>query len=445
MRNSDWLRALRKHKDDETNWNDPIPVGGARELAQVLGRRAKEDPQRFAKLALALDAGIPAAAIDQIIANIAGHVDIATLTDVCEHAHRLHGAAVGTTICRAAQHAGASNNTLIDLICAYAGDPDPDHEAVRTEAASGQFYYGGDLYHAGINSTRGEAALAAASVLFASAEHVDRLLPVIDRLATDPILAVRVCAAEGAVALLNHAPKAALEIAQRLFDAPADVLDAHTSERLLVYAIIRAPERFTSTLERALQGPESLAKRAGRVWAVAAIHDVDLPGLPGAVSELPNAARLGAAEVFAINAAGSGDALTVLFDDENAQVQAAAARAMRDLGQVPHDQIDGFIEGFMSSDAFRDNCDLLIDSLEGLPTLLPTTTITVCERTLDVVADDLGDVTTARSLVARDLIAIVLRLYRQGDPNLRSRCLDLIDRLSGCSAYGLEDALETER
>ncbi len=445
MRDDDWLRALRKYTEDETNWSAPVPVGGARELAQVLGRRAKEDPQRFANLALKLDTGIPATALDQIIANIADHVDVDTLTAVCEHAHRLHGSAVGRTICRAAQRAGAGNSRIIDLICTYADDLDPDHEAARTEASSGQLYYGGDLYHAGINSTRGEAALAAALVLFASAEHVDRLLPVIDRLATDPILAVRVCAAEGAVALLNHAPKAALEIAQRLFDAPIGVLDARTSERLLVYAIVRAPERFASTLDRALQGPDSLAKRAGLIWAVATIHGVDLPGLPGVVSELPDAARLGAAEGFASNAAGSGDALTVLFDDENPQVQAAAARAMRHIDQLPHDQLDSFIEAFMSSVAFSDNCDHLVDSLKGLTTLLPTTTITACERTLDVVADDLGDVTTARSLVARDLIAIVLRLYRQGDPYLRSRCLDLIDRLTETNAYGLADALDTER
>jgi hypothetical protein len=445
MSDDDWLRALRKHSKDDTDWSGPIPVGGARELAQVLGRRAKEDPQRFANLALKLDAEIPATAIDEIIRNIASAVDVDTLTEVCGHANRLHGPAVGRAICGAAQHAGAANSRLVALIETYADDDDPDHESARTEADSGQFFYDGDLYHAGINSTRGEAALAAASVLFASAEYLDRLLPVIDKLATDPILAVRACAAEGTVALLNHEPDRAFEIAQRLFDAPIDVLDTRTSERLLVYVIIREPERFAPTLERALRGPDAVATRAGSVWAVATIHEVDLPTLPAAVRDLPDAARLGAAKVFAANPAGVIDALMRLFDDESGEVRAEAGRAMRHLEQLAADDVDRFIEAFTASAAFGDHCENLVDSLERLRVVLPATAITACERTLDIVGADLGNITTGRSLIARDLISIVLRLYRQGDAELRARCLDVIDLLTENNAFGLPEALEGER
>jgi hypothetical protein len=43
------------------------------------------------------------------------------------------------------------------------------------------------------------------------------------------------------------------------------------------------------------------------------------------------------------------------------------------------------------------------------------------------------------------MITVVLRLYRQANQEIRARCLDIIDRLSDNSAYGLEDALRTER
>jgi hypothetical protein len=39
----------------------------------------------------------------------------------------------------------------------------------------------------------------------------------------------------------------------------------------------------------------------------------------------------------------------------------------------------------------------------------------------------------------------VLRLYGQGDPEARRRCLDIIDRLTELNVYGVNDALAEER
>ena len=63
---------------------------------------------------------------------------------------------------------------------------------------------------------------------------------------------------------------------------------------------------------------------------------------------------------------------------------------------------------------------------------------------ISITKRDLGDVTTVHYGMGRDLIAIVLRLYRQGDKTLRVRCLDLIDRLTELNAYDAQ-ALDNER
>jgi hypothetical protein len=42
------------------------------------------------------------------------------------------------------------------------------------------------------------------------------------------------------------------------------------------------------------------------------------------------------------------------------------------------------------------------------------------------------------------VVAVVLRLYRQGDQTTRSACLDLIDCMSDVDAYSLSDALLQE-
>ena len=108
MRDDDWLRALRKHATDaDRRW--PHDSGPASEAARLLGQRAKEDPQRFATLALRRGDDIPAVAIDNIIWNIAGAVDAEVLAEVCENAVRLHGDVVGRSICHAAQKAGGAS------------------------------------------------------------------------------------------------------------------------------------------------------------------------------------------------------------------------------------------------------------------------------------------------------------------------------------------------
>jgi hypothetical protein len=145
--------------------------------------------------------------------------------------------------------------------------------------------------------------------------------------------------------------------------------------------------------------------------------------------------------VLAENIADSADALTVLFDDPDEEVRAAAARGMRHVAEVAPDAVDALIGGFIQSAAFDQNMDGLIDALGAFGTRLPASALEVCERAVDRSGRELGDMQTPRSLIGRDLITVVLRLYRQGGPDARRRCLDIIDRLTELNVYGVNDAL----
>ena len=441
MSDDDWIRALRKYSRDEANWNGDQLVGGALELARVLGARAKDMPERFSKLALRFSEEVPAGAMNEIIDNIEGAVDIDVLADVCGHARDVYGDAVGRSVCSAIARAGAASPRLVTLLCACSRDPDPDREFART----GEGFFGGDLYTAGLNSTRGQAALAAASVLFAGPDHVDALRPTVEALVDDDVLAVRVCAAEAVVALLNHVPQQALDLAERLFDAPIDVLDARTSERLFTYAVLRDSDRFARILADALAGPPGVAMRAGRIWAIAGWRGCLPQDVTDDVCELPAAARRGAADAFAANIADSLDDLLLLFNDDDHEVRQQAGRAMWNLDEVAVDGSDALIDAFVSSAAFAEHMSIFINTLERMSSTLPASTITVCERAVDIAGADLGDITTAHARVSSDLVTVVLRLYRQGDKHLRTRCLDLVDRLTDLNAYDMERALDDER
>ena len=446
MSDENWLSALRKHASERTDWSGDKPTGGASELAQVLERRAKEAPERFARLALQFDESIPAIAGAHALRGVGGGLDVELLADLCEHLASVYGESVGRDVCSAVAAAASVNGRLVSLIDKYSTATDPDRESARTKAGGGdKYYYGGDLFTAGLNSTRGGAALAAASVLFKGDDHLAALSRVVERLATDRTMAVRTCAAESVLSLLNHAGDQALDLAARLFCSPVDVLDARTTELLLTHCILRRPEQFSSHLQHAIQGSDAVAERAGRIWAVADYRGSVLPPVPQVLSALPPRARMGAATVVAETVADSADTLAALFDDPDEGVRAAAARGMGNIAEVAPEAVDSLIEAFVRSAAFAEHMDNVIRALATFGTRLPTAALEACERAVDQSGRGLGDIRTARSLLGRDLITVVLRLYRQGDPEARRRCLDIIDRLTELNVYGVSDALAGER
>jgi len=443
----DWIRAIHKYRSDKTDWSDDLPVGGATQLANLLGSRAKAEPERIARLALMFNSDVPSVHLSRVVEAVAGAVPVPLLAQLCRHARDIAGQDVGRALCAAIEAVDTeANDTLLGLLEECATDKDPDHESARTLANSGEFYYGGDLLTAGLNSTRGAAAKAVAHLLFAGPTHTQRLTATVAALAADPILAVRTWAAEAVVALMNSRAEVALEIAANLFgDTPVDVFDSVTACRLLHVAMLRDPERFAPHLRRALDGPDSVAERAGPVWAVASVHDLFCGPVPTELAHLSTAARRGAAAQFATDPAVAPGQLGRLFDDEDPAVRKAAASAVRAVNDIDPATAQVLVETFVASAAYEEHFDQLFDALDRSTQLLPEATMTACERAVEIAGHELGDMRTRRAATSDDLIAVVLRLYRQGDDTRRRRCLDVIDKLSEAGAYGLEQALADER
>ena len=446
MSDDHWLGALRKHTSEDPYWIGDVAVGGAHQLAsQSLGPRAKENPERFAKLALQFTDDIPTTAMNEVIRNVAGALDTDLLADLCEHAHNVYGPRVGPPVCSVISRAAEANPRLVALLNVYSNDPDPDHERARTKTDHGEYSFRGDLLTAGLNSTRGQAALAVASVLFSGNSHLTALLPALEALATDDILAVRVCAAEGVRALLNHSQDQALDLAERLFNAPIDVLDAQSSEQLLTHAVLREPNRFARVFAAALAGPATVATRAGRIWAIARWEDQLPEDIATDFRSLPPAARQGAAEVLAANAAAVIDALPQIFNDAEPKVRQQAVRALLNLDRVAAADLQGLVDAFVQSPAFPDHMEFLFRGLTRISSRLPPNTIDACEQAVATAGEELTDMTTRRFAISRDLITVVLRLYRQADRELRARCLDIIDQLTELDIYDLDRTIEDER
>jgi hypothetical protein len=115
------------------------------------------------------------------------------------------------------------------------------------------------------------------------------------------------------------------------------------------------------------------------------------------------------------------------------------------VNELDTEEAERLVEAFTGSPAFVDHFDDLVHALERSTNLLPEATIRAFELAVRAAGRDIGDIRTARAALSPTVIEVVLRLYRQGGPATRTRCLDLIDELTLSGAYGLEDALAGER
>ncbi|MFJ5119376.1 hypothetical protein [Kitasatospora sp. NPDC088548] len=449
MTDAHWLSALRKYTEEGVDWSRGRPKGGARELASLLGSLASRQPERFVRLGFTFDESIPPPAFTALINGVAGKVQVSNLLDLCAHARHLVGEHVGRAVCgailTAAPHA-ATHLATIRLLNSCANDPHPASESARTESHPGQYYYGGDLLTAGMNSTRGEAALAIGALLRAADAPVKDLLPLLDRLARDPVMAVRVCAAEPVTALLRLAPREALDLAECLFTGvPVDVHDALTTHELLTWVLLHDTERFAPELIRALEGPAEAARHAGATWSVLAMQGRLIPCLPIGPDALTSAARQGAAEMAASDPVHGAPLLRGMFHDSDTAVREAAARSMRAVAELPPEVADDLIGSFLSSPAFSEHPEALAQSLSRSTLRLPSRGLEACQALAAVSEEGSREGRRGYALIQRYLIETVLRLYRQGDPAIRTQCLGIIDGLYRVDAHGLNDALSGER
>lgn len=441
MTDDQWRRALDKYAQPQTERFWPRR-GGVHELARTLGSRAQQEPDHFADFAFGLGPGSPAAYLCAIVEAVTPHLDADRWERLALHTHQTLGSEAAPTICRALQSAPQNfTPTLLPVLDSYTTDPHPEHD-IRDPDAEGTRT---DLLTAGMNATRGQAALTVAALLFHDSQHLHLLTPLVTRLADDPVLAVRACAAEGVRALMHHNPQTALDTAEQLLThQDANVHNAPTTQQVLIHALARDSSRFAPHLSRALEGPEGTAELAGETWAVSAIQGCLSAGLPDTAQGLNETARRGAATVFAHNIDHYPHLIPLLYDDDP-EVRKNASLAMRQAFDLPAAQADELVRAFLSSQAFPDHLEHLVFALDDHTGPLPAVAIDACESIVEQVGGGLGDVRSHRAADGYHLVSTVLRLYRQSPPALRTRCLDIIDRLSQAGAYGLNAALENER
>ena len=456
MTDEQWLAAIQQHDTDKHEFTqDGRLVGGALELSRVLEDRVKHEPERFVELVLKFPDHVNPFYFEAILRGMSEvNLDIETVMRVTERCHEIQGRPLGRYICDPIARSAQGNvpPEALDLVAWYATeDSDPEQELWQIEASPGQgYYYGGDMLNNGINTNRGRAAQALARLIEVDGNRIAYIQPALERMVQDPSLAVRSCVAQALIAVLRHDRDLAVELFQQLCDTEDALLQTPFIERFLSLALQTHFRELSDILEHMVTSKvPDVASAGGRQACLAALDLQEAAEIAGLCLSGSEAQKIGAAQVMAANVTVATcrsfceEALIRLFNDPIDDVRAEAARCFLRFEGSQLEGYEDLITGFVHSDASsRDYFPLLV-ALERSTANIPDVTLLVCESFIDVAGLATADVSTRESGDASFVIKLTLRTYQQSsDKNIRTRCLDMIDRLMENGAYGINDALE---
>lgn len=459
MTDDQWISAMQKYDGSTDRFR-----GGPHELSSVVTKYARNDRQRFAKLLAKMPDSLNpiyfGAVLNGISSRFGGlsadekEADDRNLsettselfTEAIERLHALPGRPCGSAICGCVEKIASRKlpAQLCSIVSYYANeDPDPDADIWKEKG-----YYGGDPYDHGINCVRGQGARAIASLLFADERRFDELLPALEELADDPVISVRSCAITAYIAVLNINPDAAVRMFLTACEDNEDLCATHAFDSFVHYATATHYEQLRPLLRFALRAEnEKCNKNAARQIVVAALDGVDVKSDLESVLTGKEAMRRAAVSVYARNAAKAEigahcvEQLRRFLSDESAEVRLRIIDVFHRIKDRLNDHRD-FIAEYVESLAFGEGAYHLLHALEETNLQLPNVVCRAAERVLDFVGVEGGHVARQEAMVARSISTLIVRQYEQAtDATLKSRCLDLIDRMERVGYYGIGDEL----
>ena len=441
MTDDQWLRAIATYcSEDRMHFTSDGVTGGAWQLAQVLEKQAKEQPERFARLSLRFPGDTNPVYLERTLAGLKGAAAASRLKlQVCRKAFGGSRGHCGKSI---ADVLGSLEDPLpnddIEILHWLATEhDDPTTELWQVDAPGGGKYYRGDIHTVGINSTRGRAAIAVWDLILRDAAYVERFRPALDRLVRDPSASVLSCVA-GMLRAVAYRDSALGMLLFRRMNLSEDRLLA--TRHLYGFILDRLRDSFAELrqiVERMLRSSEPEVCEAGaRLASLALLMDQNATDLVQEALRSGTRHRLGVAQVASANIAvpecrrWSEKTLVVLFNDDDADVRSEAASCFRQLKDEVLDTYGDLIAAFCDSRAFQEDSFWILHTLEESLGRLPGMTCLVCEKFLDRFADEARDIRTHRAGDTPTVAKLVFRTYQQHqNDEWTCRSLNLIDHL----------------
>ena len=457
MNDHQWLGAIGRYSSDSPSdyaLGDFL-IGGAHELSQLLKAQTRDDPLRFANLVHRISDDSNPCYFEAILQGLAeADVDMETVVHACLRCHKIPDRPLGRWVTRPLVHFPGSQlpDEALEMVVWYAtehSDPDPDPEKVSSDLT---YYLGGeeipqyDPISVGINSVRGSAAETIARLLAQDERYLSFFLPHLRIMVNDPSDATRACVAEALFSVLRHNRGLAVELFVDLCDTDERLLATPPFGEFLKYALQTHFHQLEPVLVRMVESNNETVATSGACWSCYASLTIgEAEPLAERSTSGSTALRLGAAEVYAANLnlsahrSVSEQMLGKLFFDDDAEVRREAARCFYLFEGRELKEYENLIKQYIQSPAFEPEHNPLFHALEKTTANMPEVVLMACERVFELAGDKTGDLSTAVAGTSSTIAKLIVRVYsRSTDLSQRSRCLDVIDKMSLFGAYGLE-------
>jgi hypothetical protein len=456
MTDDQWMGAMLKYQGRDFSARYPL-AGGELELAQSLKQRAFESPMRFGALAQRMPDDLPASYFESILHGVAesGYKDPSLrdpelATPLIRRIHTLPSRPCGRAIAWLIQRWKGTrwSDDVIDTVAWYAlNDPDPESDVWKTVHEGRTPYYGGDAFTAGMNSARGAAAEAIATILFSNSASVARVEAALYAVSHDRLISVRAVSVQALLALMNIDPTKAILWFNEAIDGTPELFNTMSFERFVYYAGYRDYEQIQPVIRLMMESPVRSVAIAGA--RLACLHGLTLVE---AAEDAQNARRgvtslrEGAAGVYARDVAHKEIGpicrakLKQFFFDPVDAVRLKAVSAFQHLSDLTTPEQTDLLQSFLEAKPKIGELSLVLHFLQESPVQLPDLILNLAK--LCIAGNDDDGEQEFRHGPSMELSKIIVRLLVQTeDSQVRAQCLDLIDAMEEHHFIGLSAEL----
>ncbi|GAB3285128.1 NACHT domain-containing protein [Parasphingorhabdus pacifica] len=459
MSDDNWLQAMTKHVGEAHNWT--MMTGGAMELSYVLRERTKQDPARFARLALRLTADINPAYGDGLLMGLGEaepiedeDVVFVAVRHIASLGHVENDRWLGSAI---RPYLKTVPLDIVELIRdRMLSTSDPSDDGIRMWSDDGKGQQVPDILVSGINTARGSLVEAMSDLLVYDTDgaRTGIVAPALDHIATDPSVPVRACAARVIGNAVRHEYGEATQAFWKLVETHDALLATRHVLRLVIYFGSQDSATIRPIIERMLSSEDPRVRESGGELAAFAAMEWEMEDLLAAVLDGEDTeARQGAAKMCAHRIPHTGNVpacaktLTRLATDADEEVRkqvSEVAAALRGHALRPFERV---LKTLMASPAFADAVPQLLITLEQAPDRVDDLVLLCAQRFVDESGKDAGDIRTHAAGNAQQVGELIIRgLAQSRSPAERSALLDVLDGLLVAGAHGIEKLIgESER
>ncbi|WP_340269823.1 hypothetical protein [Aquipuribacter nitratireducens] len=460
MDDANWLKAMGKYIGEERDYR--VMTGGAEELSRVLEEEVRQEPERFARLALQLTPQLNpayAAAVLRGLGAAPEPADIDVALPAIRHLAGFQSANVDRWLQSALRpYLADVPLDVVELVCARAlSTRDPEDDGIRIWSQDAETDERvADIEGSGINTARGSLAITLGNLLCydVDGQRTAVVVPALERFAQDPSIPVRTCVAHLLAMAMRHAREEAITAFWALIGSDDSLLASRFVVRCIAYIGAEDPEAVRPVIDRMLASDVAAARETGgEVAAYAAMKWEMREPLETALGSEMAEVRKGVAGAMVQQVGHASDVeiasatLVALFGDDNDTVRREVAGVAGELRGLALSPFYGLLVELINSPTFREALPQLLITLERAPDKVDPLILLTAQRFIQALGAEAADISTSAAGDAPEVGQLVIRgLAQTRKSDKRAALLDVIDDLLRVGAYGIDDLVaESER